>query len=206
MLLTKVAPLVALTPLTLASTYDCTQDFAIDWPYGSSSGSEDACADYCGQDADCLQACYETAEAGQCNSVGCIDPSDFIRRADVNTRVDVTKRASFQCDDNESCYLYTDGDLLCYDDATGEYDDSAGGHGNGQTGVYTYADGTVTTVGADPAATSETVPTATDDSTTPTPTSEDIEESSETDGVDRLRIRTWALCLSGLTGMFIGAF
>ncbi|KAI1261743.1 hypothetical protein F5Y18DRAFT_440151 [Xylariaceae sp. FL1019] len=206
MLFTKVAPLVALTPLTLASTYDCTQDFALDWPYGSSSTSEDACADYCGQDADCLQACYETAETGQCNSVGCPDPTDLIRRAHVKKGVDATKRASFQCDDNESCYLYTDGDLLCYDDATGEYDDSAGGHGNGQTGVYTYADGTVTTIGADPATTSESVPTATEDSTTPTPTSDNVGESTETDGVGRVHIGTWALGISGLTAMFIGAF
>ncbi|KAF2419017.1 hypothetical protein EJ08DRAFT_683623 [Tothia fuscella] len=57
------------------------------------------------------------------------------------------KRATtFACSSSQTCLLYTDGDLMCLNAATGNYIDDAGGNGNANTGVYTYADGFVTTV------------------------------------------------------------
>ncbi|KAJ3575423.1 hypothetical protein NPX13_g4040 [Xylaria arbuscula] len=67
MLFRGAAALLTLAPLAIAT--ECTQSNAIDWPFDS-TGS-DPCADYCGNDSACLQACYETAEQGQCNAVGC---------------------------------------------------------------------------------------------------------------------------------------
>lgn len=75
------------------------------------------------------------------------------------------KRATLTCASNESCKRYTDGSLLCLDSSTGmlipftsssnvgtdhtclgDYHDDVGGEGNANTGVYTYSDGTVTTI------------------------------------------------------------
>ncbi|KAI0966808.1 hypothetical protein F4678DRAFT_267204 [Xylaria arbuscula] len=139
MYFTRTTAVLALVPLAFAT--ECTQSNAIDWPSissgsGSGSGSGDPCADYCGNDAACLQACYEEAEQGQCNAVGCSE-----------------KRSTFTCASDETCFRYTDGSLLCLNTKTNEYTDDVGGHGNAESGVYTSANGLVTTNLGDSAAT-----------------------------------------------------
>ncbi|KAI1132550.1 hypothetical protein F5Y10DRAFT_292953 [Nemania abortiva] len=204
---TTVAALT-LAPLAIATA--CTESNAIDWP--SIGSGDDACANYCGNDADCLQACYEEAEQGQCNAVGCSD-----------------KRSTFTCETDETCFRYTDGTLLCLNAATGEYTDELGGHGNAGTGVYTSADGSVTTNLGDGTATatsgaatttsasrttrstSATLATATVSSTTSSSTSggtssgtpTTVSSPTGTSGVEGRRIGVWAIGASGLFIAFI---
>ncbi|KAK5634684.1 hypothetical protein RRF57_010397 [Xylaria bambusicola] len=92
MFFSKRTALFTLVPLAIAT--ECTQSNAIDWLFAS-AGS-DACANYCGNDSACLQACYEKAQQGQCNVVGCED-----------------KRATFECAIDKVGYRYTDDSLLC---------------------------------------------------------------------------------------------
>ncbi|KAI1364854.1 hypothetical protein F5Y08DRAFT_339204 [Xylaria arbuscula] len=198
MLFRGAAALLTLAPLAIAT--ECTQSNAIDWPFDS-TGS-DPCADYCGNDSACLQACYETAEQGQCNAVGCDE-----------------KRATFECASDEACFRYTDGSLLCLNGDTGEYTDDVGGHGNAGTGVYTAPDGSVTTnLGDDAAAATSTsqAAVATSDSqgtafttpaTTPTATASTVASPSatETNGVECRRVESWTIGASGLFVAFLGA-
>jgi hypothetical protein len=89
-----------------------------DSPPGSSSGSSssDPCVQECGNDSACLQTCYEIAQQGQCNSVGCPDgsdgdDSDLIKRATSDT---------LDCTSSQTCYLYTNnGVLFCLNNSTG---------------------------------------------------------------------------------------
>ncbi|KAI0530444.1 hypothetical protein GGR58DRAFT_508407 [Xylaria digitata] len=174
-----------------------------DWPF-TSSGS-DACADYCGNDADCLEACYETAEQGQCNAVGCSE----------------NKRATFTCASDETCFCYTDGSLLCLNAETGEYTDDVGGHGNAGTGVYTSPDGSVTTNLGDSAAattpgaatatdasqgtrsTSAASPTATTSRGTSSGTATTVSSPTGTSGAEGRHVEAWAIGASGLFVAFI---
>ncbi|KAI0103782.1 hypothetical protein GGR51DRAFT_241101 [Nemania sp. FL0031] len=191
---------VTLVPFTVATA--CTQSTAIDWP--STSSGSDPCADYCGNDADCLQACYEEAEQGQCNAVGCSD-----------------KRATFTCESDETCFRYTDGSLLCLNVATGEYSDELGGHGNAGTGVYTSANGSVTTnlgdsattttataatsTGAsqDTQSTSAVSSTTTATRTTSSSTSTTVPSSTGTSGAEGRRMEVWTIGASALLVAFI---
>ncbi|KAI1311417.1 hypothetical protein F5Y03DRAFT_343062 [Xylaria venustula] len=176
MYFTRTAVVLALVPLAFAT--ECTQSNAIDWPTtssgspgsgsgsgsGSGGGSGDPCADYCGNDAACLQACYEEAEQGQCNAVGCSD-----------------KRSAFTCATDEACFRYTDGSLLCLNTETGDYTDEVGGHGNAESGVYTSANGSVTTNLGDSAATTTAKPaTTTTEAATTTDASQGAQSTSTT--------------------------
>ncbi|KAF2963127.1 hypothetical protein GQX73_g10443 [Xylaria multiplex] len=202
MFIPKTAVVLTLVPLAVATA--CTQSNAIDWPF-TSSGS-DACADYCGNDAACLETCYEIAEEGQCNAVGCSEE----------------KRATFTCASDETCFRYTDGSLLCLNAETGEYTDDVGGHGNAGTGVYTSPDGSVTTnLGDSAAATTTRAATATSTSqgtrstsaASPTATTSGGSASSGTattvssptgtSGAEGRRVQAWAIGASGLFVAFI---
>ncbi|KAI0877983.1 hypothetical protein GGS24DRAFT_444933 [Hypoxylon argillaceum] len=210
------AAVLALVPLAVATA--CTESNAIDWPY--ISGGDDACANYCGNDSACLQACYAEAEQGQCNAVGCSD-----------------KRSTLDCASDETCFRYTDGALLCLNAATGEYVDDIGGHGNAGTGVYTWPDGSVTTnLGDSATTTTARAATATDagqstrstsaasvtatasgtsssggSRTTLTITSSGASKTTSTtaasptatSGVEGRRIEVWAIGASGLFAVFI---
>merc|ERR1711939_1275517 len=45
----------------------------------------------------------------------------------------------------ESCYLFTDGSLVCMDFVTGDYHDDSGNSGNAISGDYTEVSGSATT-------------------------------------------------------------
>ncbi|KAJ2974544.1 hypothetical protein NUW58_g8626 [Xylaria curta] len=204
MFFSRTAVVLALVRLTAAT--ECTQSNAIDWPFTSSGGSSggDACADYCGKDAACLEACYAVAQEGQCNAAGCSN-----------------KRATFTCESNETCFRYTDGSLLCLNTKTGEYTDDVGGHGNAGTGVYTSPNGSVTTNLGDSAATTtrraatatgasqgtrstsaaSRTATASSGSSSGTPTT--VSSPTATSGVEGRRIDVWAIGASGLLVAFI---
>ncbi|KAI0521862.1 hypothetical protein F5B22DRAFT_643447 [Xylaria bambusicola] len=192
----KASVLLTVVPLAIAS--ECTQSSAIDWPFAP-AGS-DACANYCGNDSACLQACYETAQQGQCNAVGCED-----------------KRATFECASDEVCFRYTDGSLLCLNGDTGEYVDDVGGHGNANSGVYTAPNGSVTTNlgdGAAAATPTSKAAAATGDTQatgfntpaglpTATPTGDASPSPNETNGVERRQIDIWTIGASGLFATFV---
>lgn len=100
----------------------------------TTSSTDDVCVQTCGNDSDCLSACYAQEQAGQCAAVGCSDdsdssdssddgssdPSDLIRRSLSDRSI-----SSFMCDDSESCFTSSNGVLMCLDASTGTYHASA---------------------------------------------------------------------------------
>lgn len=177
MQLSKVAALAVLVPVTVASS--CKASSALSWPPaytpggggGSGGGSckpasptgsiVDACADCCGNDQDCLQACLKAAGLGRRGV-----EAEVVGR-DGGSTPGLHARADLQCSDSEECYKYTDGSLLCLDLTTGmqtpsgspmargrvrtadndpgTYHDDVGGTGDYNTGVYTAPNGVVQT-------------------------------------------------------------
>jgi hypothetical protein len=112
---------------TSSSSDSSTDSSSDDSSDGSSSGASGSgclafcdanpftgCADDCANDScfakyytnlDALKTCQDIGETGECNSVGC--------------RRSLKKRATITCTSSETCYLYTDGTLLCLDLDTG---------------------------------------------------------------------------------------
>ncbi|KAI0200827.1 hypothetical protein F4808DRAFT_426777 [Astrocystis sublimbata] len=217
MFFSRTSAVLALVPLAIATP--CTQSNAIDWPF--QAAGDDACANFCKNESnqsECLEACYATAQQGQCNAVGC-------------------KRSTLDCASDEVCFRYTDNSLLCLNGDTGEYVDDVGGHGNANSGVYTAPNGAVTTnlgdgAGATPTsaaavatsaseATSVATPTHTHPvgaggssgghigdspssssaSSTPTPTSNPTPTPNA--GVGGRHVETWAVGASGLLFAFM---
>ncbi|KAH6653389.1 hypothetical protein BKA67DRAFT_319351 [Truncatella angustata] len=115
---------LTLVPSTLA--IGCIPSTAIAWPTssgssgsGSGSGSPgDTCSELCGNNPGCLELCEGT-------------PGRMGRK--------LKTRASLSCTSSESCFMYTDGTLLCVDTDTGSFHDETGGSGNIVTGEYTSA-------------------------------------------------------------------
>jgi hypothetical protein len=121
---------LAILPFGLAT--DCTSSNAISWPTSddpsssnsnSGSSSDDPCSEVCGNDLTCLQVCLGIAAEGECNSIALIDGSDCVSSGDDDPD-DLIKRrmkarTTLSCTSSESCFMYTDGSLLCINIDTG---------------------------------------------------------------------------------------
>jgi len=164
MLFSKTAVLargLAILPLTLA--YDCTNTNAFDWPKPSSggSGSGGSCSETCGNDLSCVQQCLELEIMGGCAA---IELTGGVCVEKMKRGVAGVKRDTLECTTRESCYLFTDGSLVCMDFVTGsytfssarkntrqtklilgDYHDDSGNSGNAISGDYTEVSGSATT-------------------------------------------------------------
>ncbi|TGO38627.1 hypothetical protein BHYA_0071g00380 [Botrytis hyacinthi] len=177
MFLSIITVLFVVSPFSLAASTTCTTSNAISWAeIGSTTGgttngssgtsSSDPCAEYA-NNPKALQVCYEMQSQGECNAVGgsaCGGGDD-----DGEEELILRTRDTLSCNEDETCYEYTDGSLFCLNEKTGEYADDVGETGNVYTGVFTAPDGSQTTVEVAPATSSAAAATSSSSSSSSKP-------------------------------------